>query len=126
MNKEAKIEMINEIVFTLKDSMERIAEIQTEVDGILYDTDIVNNYEAYGKYGFDQLLGNGNPCDDGLPSLIEHFESQLEELSEETEMDNTDFEWESDQQRMSRINKQNEGSGTMKKLPFSLANVSKR
>jgi hypothetical protein len=82
MNKEARIEMIDEILFTLRDSMERIAEIQTEVDGILYDTDIVNNYEAYGKYGFDQLLGNGNPCDDGLPSLIEHFESQLEELSE--------------------------------------------
>jgi len=86
----AAIERIDEIIFTLKDSMERIAEIQTEVDGILYDTNIENNYEAYGKYGFDQLLGNGNPYDNGLPSLIEHFESQLEELSEETESVNTE------------------------------------
>ena len=80
---QMNINDLNEIILTLNDSLERIAEIQTEVDGVIYDTDIVNNYEAYGKYGFDQLLGNGNPYDGGLPSLIEHFESQLEELTEQ-------------------------------------------
>ena len=79
-NENDDLNDLNEIILTLKDALERIAEIQTEVDGVIYDTDIVNNYEAYGRYGFDQLLGNGNPCDGGLPSLIEHFESQMEEF----------------------------------------------
>ena len=29
------------------------------------------NYEAYGKYGFDQLLGSGNPYDNSLQTLID-------------------------------------------------------
>ena len=32
------------------------------------------NYEAYGRYGFDQLLGNGNPYDSSLQSLIDKTE----------------------------------------------------
>ena len=34
------------------------------------------NYEAYGKYGFDQLLGNGNPYDNSLQYLIDKFDSK--------------------------------------------------
>ena len=32
------------------------------------------NYEAYGKYGLDQLLSNGNPYDRGLQDLIDNTE----------------------------------------------------
>ena len=109
MNKRSQISLLIEIVDTLNDSIDQISETYSEVAGILHGTDKAANFEAYGGYGFDQLLGNGNPYDSGLPQLVEHFEKQLEELSEETEINNTDFEWESDQQRMSRINKQNEG-----------------
>ena len=35
------------------------------------------NYEAYGKYGFDQLLSNGNPYDRGLQDLIDKTEEDL-------------------------------------------------
>ena len=34
------------------------------------------NYEAYGKYGFDQLLGTGNPFDNSLQYLIDKFDSE--------------------------------------------------
>ena len=34
------------------------------------------NYEAYGKYGFDQLLGTGNPYDNSLQYLIDKFDSR--------------------------------------------------
>ena len=29
-----------------------------------------NHFNAYGKYGFDQLLGNGNPYDNSIFNLI--------------------------------------------------------
>ena len=34
-------------------------------------TSIENNYYAYGEYGFTQLLGQGNPYDSSLFSLID-------------------------------------------------------
>ena len=34
------------------------------------------NYEAYGKYGFDQLLGNGNPYDYSLQTLIDRYKEE--------------------------------------------------
>ena len=38
------------------------------------DMNIRHNYEAYGRYGFDQLLGSGNPYDSSLFSLIDKTE----------------------------------------------------
>jgi len=77
MNKRTQISLLIEIVDTLKDSIDQISETYSEVAGILYGTDKAANFEAYGGYGFDQLLGNGNPYDSGLPQLVEHFEKQL-------------------------------------------------
>ena len=36
------------------------------------------NYEAYGKYGFDQLLGDGNRYDRSLQDLIDGYEEEYD------------------------------------------------
>ena len=36
------------------------------------------NYEAYGKYGFDQLLGDGNRFDASLQDLIDGYEEEYD------------------------------------------------
>ena len=62
-----KQEFIDEIdrVIEMVDQARHIVDMA--VDGM----DIQANYEAYGKYGFDQLLGTGNPYDNSLQTLID-------------------------------------------------------
>ncbi len=57
----------------LNEAMELIQQAQQMVDEAVNGTPHQNHYEAYGRYGFDQLLGNGNPYDSGLPNLIEEL-----------------------------------------------------
>jgi len=52
------------------DAMELVEQAMALVDQAVAGTSIQGNYEAYGKYGFSQLLGNGNRYDSGLPDLI--------------------------------------------------------
>ena len=54
----------------IREAMALVGEAQALVDEALEDTATGVHYEAYGRYGFDQLLGNGNPHDYGLPSLL--------------------------------------------------------
>ena len=51
-----------------------VEEAKYIVDMAVEDMNIRHNYEAYGRYGFDQLLGNGNPYDSRLFSLIDKTE----------------------------------------------------
>jgi len=55
----------------IEQAIELIIEAKSLVEDALYGSTIVSHFEAYGKYGFDQLLGNGNPYDSDLYSLIE-------------------------------------------------------
>ena len=72
MTNEERIEKITE-------ALDLIAEAQDLVDEAVNGTGIKGNYNAYGKYGFNQLQGNGNPYDSSLDSLIEYFEKEEEE-----------------------------------------------
>lgn len=54
----------------IQEAIALVAEAQALVDEALEDTGTGAHYKAYGRYGFDQLLGNGNPHDYGLPSLL--------------------------------------------------------
>ena len=47
--------------------------LQEELDSLVEGSSIEANYKAYGRYGFDQLLGNGNPYDDSLQSIANEF-----------------------------------------------------
>ena len=48
-----------------------VEEAMEMVNDAVYGLDIEKQYEAYGRFGFDQLLGNGNPYDGGLGDVIE-------------------------------------------------------
>ena len=63
-------EFINEI----ERAISLVEEASYAVDMAVQGMRIQANYEAYGRYGFDQLLGNGNPYDSSLQSLINKTE----------------------------------------------------
>jgi len=67
MTKDERIQMIEE-------AMEMVMAAQELVDGALNDTNLIAHYEAYGRYGFDQLLNQGNPYDSGLNDLIREMD----------------------------------------------------
>ena len=73
MTTEERIQMIEE-------AMDLITQAQELVDDAVSGTSQESHYDAYGKYGFSQLLKNGNPYDNGLQDLIDAF---LEEGEEE-------------------------------------------
>ena len=58
-----------ETQMAIDDIIIRVEELKCELDNLLHGTDLYPHYKAYGRYGFDQLLGNGNPYDEGLFSL---------------------------------------------------------
>ena len=55
----------------LLEALELVQQAQEMVDEAVAGTSKEAHYEAYGRYGFDQLLGNGNPYDSSLESLLE-------------------------------------------------------
>ena len=63
-------EFINEI----ERAISLVEEASYAVDMVVQGKNIEGNYKAYGRYGFDQLLGNGNPYDSSLQSLIDKTE----------------------------------------------------
>ena len=62
------------------DEIERAIEMVDQarhiVDVTVDGMSIQANYEAYGKYGFDQLLGDGNPYDNSLQTLIDKYREE--------------------------------------------------
>jgi len=70
MNKEEYIDEIERAI-------EMVDQARHIVDMAINNMSIRANYEAYGKYGFDQLLSNGNPYDKGLQDLIDKTEEEL-------------------------------------------------
>ena len=67
MNSIEKQEKIHE-------AMNLIEEALTLVDDVVKDMPIRANYEAYGRYGFNTLLGSGNPHDSSLHSIMDELE----------------------------------------------------
>ncbi len=65
-----------ERIILIMDALEMIEEAQQMIDDAVHDTEFRNHYEAYGRYGFDQLLGNGNRFDSSIESLIRDFEEK--------------------------------------------------
>ena len=64
MNNQERIDLIEEAI-------EMIIEAQYLVETAIEGTEQTNSFEAYGKYGFDRLLNNGNPYDLGLYDIME-------------------------------------------------------
>ncbi len=65
-----------ERIILIMDALEMIEEAQQMIDDAVHGTEFRHHYEAYGRYGFDQLLGNGNPYDASIETLIRQFEEK--------------------------------------------------
>ncbi len=63
MDRTERMEIIEAAITLVEEAMDM-------VNVAVEDTVGENHYKAYGKYGFDNLLGNGNPYDYSLNDLI--------------------------------------------------------
>lgn len=63
----------------LEQAQSLIAEAQYLADSAMDGTREQTHYEAYGKCGMTQALGEGNPHDDSLDKLIEKLSEQADE-----------------------------------------------
>ncbi len=66
MTNEERIQMVIE-------AKEMVEQAMLMVNEAVADTPEKAHYEAYERYGFAQLLGNGNPHDSGLHTLIDEL-----------------------------------------------------
>ena len=64
--KMTKLEALHEALQLIKDA-------QQLVQDVLEGTEHEAHFNAYGKYGFDQLLGNGNRFDSSVAGLLDEF-----------------------------------------------------
>jgi len=65
-----------ERIALIKEAIALIEEAQAMVDEAVADTELEDNYIAYGRYGFDTLLNNGNRYDSGLRDIVDDFASE--------------------------------------------------
>jgi len=63
----------------LQTVIENLEEMQGELDDIIDGTTMEDHFKAYSRYGLNTLLGNGNPYDSSLHTLIENEEADLED-----------------------------------------------
>ena len=68
----------------LQNAIDQVSEAQDQVEEIMEQVGInTANFYAYGKYGFDQLLGNGNPYNSSLYTIMNKLE-RMEEMEIES------------------------------------------
>tara|TARA_R100001244_G_scaffold94715_2_gene71111 strand:+ start:171 stop:452 length:282 start_codon:yes stop_codon:yes gene_type:complete len=58
-------------------AQELIYKAQELIDDAVKGTEQETHYQAYGRYGIDQLLCNGNPNDNGIQDLIRELQNEL-------------------------------------------------
>ena len=68
---------IEEKLEQLEQAIDLIQEANEIVDEVMEDSSNGAHYKAYGKYGFNQLLGLGNPYDGSLQKIINNLEEEL-------------------------------------------------
>ena len=76
----------------IQEAMNLIEEALTLVDEVVEDMPIRANYEAYGRYGFNTLLGSGNPYDSSLHSIMDELEEMDDDKCEEFKLVAGDLE----------------------------------
>lgn len=71
--------MTSKQMVAIEEAIQLVEEAQGLVDDALSMDPKEDNYRAYGRYGFDQLLGNGNKYDSSLHSLLEGDEDDKDD-----------------------------------------------
>ena len=74
MSNRAKI---TQKIHQLEQAQELIIEAQTIIDEATEGMSAECHYKAYGRYGIDQLMGNGNPYDSSIQTLIDELSNEL-------------------------------------------------
>jgi len=87
MENSERIELLNQ-------ALELIIDAQSMVEQAISGTGQETHFEAYGKYGFSQLLGNGNRYDSSINTLIEGLQEDENEDENEDEYED-EYEGES-------------------------------
>ena len=73
---------LQELKNQLQNAIDQVAEAKDQVEEVMEQALMhTAHFQAYGKYGFDELLGNGNPYDSSLYSIMD----KLERIEEERE-----------------------------------------
>ena len=62
-----------EAILAVQEAQELIIEAQNLVNEAIEYSILKHHFDAYGGYGFDQLLGNGNPHDSSLQTIIDEL-----------------------------------------------------
>lgn len=74
MTTEQKIE-------NLEQALDLVSEAQELVDEAMRGSSLESNYKAYGRYGFDQIFGNGNPYDGSVQKVLDRLEEDLDNFN---------------------------------------------
>lgn len=72
---------ITEIMEELNEAIALVEEAKAKVDAAAKQAGCYSHYTAYGRYGFDTLLGNGNRYDASLFDMMNDLEEEMEEES---------------------------------------------
>lgn len=62
-----------EQILAIQEAQELVEQAQDLVTEALKGTDYETTFKSYGKFGFDDLLGNGNSNNDSLQTLIDNL-----------------------------------------------------
>lgn len=66
---------LQELKNQLQNAIDLVAEAQDHVEEVMEQAGISTaHFKAYGKYGFNELLGNGNPYDSSLWTIMDELE----------------------------------------------------
>ena len=69
----------SEIMEELNEAIAMIEEAKAKIDAVAKETGDWGHYTAYGRYGLDSLLGNGNRYDTSLYDMKESIEEAIAE-----------------------------------------------
>ena len=65
----------------LNEAIALVEEAKAKVDAAAKQAGCYSHYTAYGRYGSDTLLGNGNRYDASLFDMMNDLEEEMEEES---------------------------------------------
>lgn len=69
---------VSERIELIEQAIALIEEASELLDEAVKGTSQESHYKAYGKYGIDDLLGNGNPYNTSLEQLKSNIEEEYE------------------------------------------------
>ena len=69
---------IKERIAEIEKALRLVEEARDIVDNAVDGTDLKEHFQAYGRYGFDELLGVGNRYYPDLQSLIDNLDGSDE------------------------------------------------